>query len=192
MIKKFLQTKSLTALIILNATILLASCTSTVKLNPNEVKSFNASVPLAQAGDAEAQFKVAEGYCNGTGVQRDYAECWKWLRLSADQGFSAASRGIGQLYQKGLGVEPDQDEAFKWYILAAKQGSGLAHIKLGDLYPGDRHRAWIWYSSALTKRGDRLADEIWSTVQPFQREFYFRASKNFWARCDLNDYKTCK
>jgi TPR repeat protein len=42
--------------------------------------------PLAEQGDARAQYHLGTRYFTGSGVPQDYAEALKWFRLSADQG----------------------------------------------------------------------------------------------------------
>ncbi|MCH8098520.1 MAG: sel1 repeat family protein [Proteobacteria bacterium] len=40
--------------------------------------------PLAEQGDAEAQFNLGLMYYKGRGVPQDYAEAVKWYRLAAE------------------------------------------------------------------------------------------------------------
>ena len=47
--------------------------------------------PLADQGNARAQWGLALLYKEGQGVPQDYAEAAKWARKAADQGFAAAS-----------------------------------------------------------------------------------------------------
>ncbi len=42
--------------------------------------------PLAEQGDASAQFFLGSMYYVGTGVPQDYAETAKWYRKAAEQG----------------------------------------------------------------------------------------------------------
>lgn len=42
--------------------------------------------PLAQRGDAAAQYNVGRLYARGEGVGRDFAEAYKWFTLSAAGG----------------------------------------------------------------------------------------------------------
>ena len=41
--------------------------------------------PLAERGDAEAQYNLGVMYRNGQGVPHDDAEAVKWYRLAAEQ-----------------------------------------------------------------------------------------------------------
>ena len=75
--------------------------------------------PLADQGEAGAQFKMGYMYDNGQGVPQDYAQAAKWFRLAADQGNAGAQYRLGHMYDLGRGVPKDAVEAHKWFNLAA-------------------------------------------------------------------------
>ncbi len=87
--------------------------------------------PLADQGDAVAQYNLGGMYYNGNGVPQDYAEAVKWYRRAADQGDADAQFGLGWMYHNGQGVPQDDAEAVKWYRLAADQGHAGAQNNLG-------------------------------------------------------------
>ena len=58
-------------------------------------------LPLAEQGDALAQFNLALMYEDGQGVPQDYQEAFKWYRLSAEQGLSNAQYNVGNMYETG-------------------------------------------------------------------------------------------
>lgn len=58
----------------------------------------------AEEGDAAAQYMLGLSYMGGSGVEQNYAEAAKWLRLAALQGQAAAQFTLGYLYQEGKGV----------------------------------------------------------------------------------------
>lgn len=70
--------------------------------------------PLAEQGDAGAEYNLGVMYGKGQGVQKDLAEAVKWYRLAAAQGVGAAQSNLGQLYANGQGVSQDYVEAAKW------------------------------------------------------------------------------
>ena len=80
------------------------------------------SRPLAEEGDAGAQFNL--GFMNefGLGVPRNYAEAARWYRLAADQGEGRAQNNLGVMYQNGQGVPQDYVFAHMWFNLSAAQG----------------------------------------------------------------------
>lgn len=75
----------------------------------------------AQAGDAKAQFDLAEAYFEGNGIPKDLAKGLEWLRKSASQGYAGAEVTLGYLYQNGVQVPKDPHEAARWYRKAARQ-----------------------------------------------------------------------
>lgn len=60
--------------------------------------------PLAEQGNADAQFNLGLMYFNGTGVAQDDQAALKWFRLAADQGHAFAQFALGNLYFMGRGV----------------------------------------------------------------------------------------
>ena len=61
--------------------------------------------PLAEAGEAEAQYYLGEMYSNGLGIAQDYDEALQWYRLAVEQGHPGGQVGLGYLYGNGNGVE---------------------------------------------------------------------------------------
>ena len=110
--------------------------------------------PLAEAGDAKAQFALGLMYGKGQGVPQDYAKATKWYRKAGDQGNAHALGNIGYLYHKGWGVKKDFAEAAKWYRKAAELGNDVAQNNLGVYYrkglgvAKDHTEAAKWYSKA--------------------------------------------
>ena len=88
--------------------------------------------PLAQKGDAKAQFLVGSLYYYGQGVPQDYQQASKWLRLAGEQGVTLAQYMLGGLSLAGLGVPKDANQARMWYRLAADQGSVEAQFASFD------------------------------------------------------------
>ena len=93
--------------------------------------AFNEFCPIAEQGDAEAQYNFGQLYREQEG---DYQQAIKWYRLSAEQGFADAQYNLGMLYNKGIGVLQDYSEALRWYKLAAEQGFADAQNNLGAMY----------------------------------------------------------
>lgn len=82
--------------------------------------------PLAEQGDAEAQYYVARIYANGmSGVQVDYAQAAHWYELAAGQGYKAAEQELGYLYEQGLGVPRDLQRALNLQRKASGLGEAL-------------------------------------------------------------------
>jgi len=90
--------------------------------------------PLAQQGDADAQYNLGSMYGNGQGVTQDFTEALKWYRLSAAQGNANAQFNLGTMFDQGRGVRQDLSEALRWYSLSAAQGTSVAQFNLGTMY----------------------------------------------------------
>jgi V8-like Glu-specific endopeptidase len=87
--------------------------------------------PLAEKGDARAEFDVGFMHAYGWGVQRNPAEAITWYRKAADQGLQIAQHFLGLAYVNGEGVRPDDAEAARWFARAAAQGFAQAQFMLG-------------------------------------------------------------
>ena len=96
--------------------------------------AFRLMKPLAEQGEAEAQFHLGVMYTIGKGVPRDYTGGVKWFRRSAEQGNVDAQSNLGVLYSSGKGVPRDYAEAVKWFQRAAEQGNEVAQFHLGVMY----------------------------------------------------------
>ena len=97
-------------------------------------EAFKLRLPLANQGNAEAQYWVGIAYELGSGVTKDQEMSIKWLLRSAEQGNSEAQRAIGWNYWKGIGVKQDDTQAAIWARRSAEQGNALGELFLGDLY----------------------------------------------------------
>lgn len=87
-------------------------------------------LPLAEEGDAEAQFCVGQMYANGFGVMMDDAAALKWYGLAATAGHSKAQFQLGVMYANGWGVEMDDQQAAEYYRKAAEKGHSCAQRSL--------------------------------------------------------------
>jgi len=90
--------------------------------------------PLAEQGDATAQFNLGVLYEKGQGVPQGYGAAVRWYRLAAKQGHAHAQFNLGSMYRLGQGVLQDYGEAARWYRLAADQSVATAQINLAILY----------------------------------------------------------
>ncbi len=54
--------------------------------------------PLAEAGNARAQYNLGLMYDNGQGVTQDYPEAVRWYRLAAARGHPSAQFNLGVIY----------------------------------------------------------------------------------------------
>jgi TPR repeat protein len=84
-------------------------------------------LPLAELGDAEAQFNMGVMYDEGAGVQQDLATAAEWYKKAAEQGFVDAQANLGMMYYHGQGVPCDHKTAVGWLQMAADQGDTEAY-----------------------------------------------------------------
>ena len=120
-------------------------------------RALNLWRPLAEQGNAVAQFNLGTMYANGEGVPQDHAEAVKWYRLSAEQDYAAAQNNLGIMYSNGQGVPQGYAEALKWFRLSAEQGHADAQYNLGTMYdngqgvPQDYVQAHLWFNLAASR-----------------------------------------
>ena len=111
-------------------------------------------LPLAEAGNADAQAWVGSLYANGDGVQADAAAAFAWYLKSAEGRNALAQSNVGAMYAMGNGVAKDMAEAVRWLRRAARGGDANARFNLGVLYsqgngvPQSHARAAEWYRKA--------------------------------------------
>ena len=93
--------------------------------------------PLAEQGDARAQYHLGTRYFTGMGVPQNYTEALKWFRLSADQGNADGQGALGSMYYMGRGVPQDYVLAYMWFDLSAARGGSTErrHSVLQQMTP---------------------------------------------------------
>ena len=82
--------------------------------------------PLAEQGDAKAQYNLGVMYQQGQGVSQDYKTAVKWYALAAEQGDAEAQFNLGVMYFEGQGVLQDYVTAHMWANMASMNGSEMA------------------------------------------------------------------
>jgi len=94
-------------------------------------------IEQAKKGDAEKSYLSGFAFYHGIGgAKRDYKKAFKWFKIAAKGGSSAATTNIGDMYSLGHFVAKDEQKAFQWYLQAAKAGSSEGMEKLADIYVG--------------------------------------------------------
>jgi TPR repeat protein len=131
--------------------------------------------PLAEKGDALAQYNLGVLYRKGRGVPQDDVQARKWYDKAAVQGQAKAQYNLGTLYYNGEGVPKDYKQALRWFRLAADQGEAVAQTKIAIMYedaqgvPRDLVQAYKWYSLAITS-GDKPATLLRNTLADRMKE----------------------
>ena len=98
------------------------------------VTAANEYRPLAERGDAEAQYRIGRMYEFGNGYPQDKAQGIAWIRKAAAQGHADAEQELGVVYATGDGVTQDDVQAVAWFRKAAEHGDATAQYNLGLLY----------------------------------------------------------
>lgn len=89
--------------------------------------------PLAENGNAYAQFCLGYLYRQGKAVPQDMAMAVAWYEKAAAQGEPAAQQNLGLHYQYAWGVPQDFDRAAHYHELAAQNGDSEAALSLNVL-----------------------------------------------------------
>ncbi len=90
--------------------------------------------PLAEAGNADAQFNLGQAYKMGRGVPANAATAQSWYQKAARQGHEQAQVNVGLLLYNG----GRRQEALPWIRKAVELGDPRAQYILGtELFNGD-------------------------------------------------------
>lgn len=145
-------------------------------------------MPLAEKGDAAAQFRVGLMHYFGQGTAVDYREAIGWFQKAGRQGNPLAQSNVGYMYEKGEGVPQDFIEAAKWYRQAADRGNAQAQFSLGAMHekgygvPQDEVQALKWFTLSAA-RGEAAAraarDRITAWMTPAQIAEAQRLAREF-------------
>ncbi|MDE2115800.1 MAG: sel1 repeat family protein [Hyphomicrobiales bacterium] len=133
--------------------------------------------PLADQGNAFAQYNLGVMYATGQGVPKDDVEAVKYYRLAANQGYAPGQYNLGLMYYLGQGVPKDDIEAIKYFRLAANQENPAGRYYLGIMYangqgvPKDDVEAYKWFNLEAAngdKEAGKLRDSIAAYMTPAQ------------------------
>jgi uncharacterized protein len=91
-------------------------------------------LPLAEQGNAQAQYRLGKMANLGQGLPPDKKEAARWFHLAAQQGLAAAQGALGYLCLVGEGVSQNNDLALQWTRRAALQGDATAQFNLSVMH----------------------------------------------------------
>ncbi len=139
--------------------------------------------PLAQAGEAKAQFWLGAMYDLGRGVPQDHAMAASWYRYAAEQGLPNAQHNLAHMYEMGHGLPADyaMSAAVMWYRRAAEQGYSAAQLNLGALYTEGRGvkrdyaQAYKWLTLAGADHNRKFVSDRMTPQQVAAAEELVRA-----------------
>jgi len=79
--------------------------------------------PLAEQGNADAQYYLGHMYRQGEGVPENDSAAAKWFTHAAQQGHANAQFYLSVMYYYGQGVDQDNVYAYMWWNIALSQGN---------------------------------------------------------------------
>lgn len=124
-------------------------------------------LPLAEQGDALAQFYVGVLYFNGWHLERNLGLAADWFEKSARQGLPEAQANIAYLYRHGIGRAQNARTAFSYYGAAAYQCHlGAQRIYAAMLFTGEGTAQDEVLGYAWTKISAALGDEEAAAILP--------------------------
>jgi TPR repeat protein len=97
-----------------------------------------ALLALAQAGDAQAGYKLGLAYRNGTGVDADPLLAARWIAQAARAQLPAAMFTLSNMLAAGEGMAQDDAAARRWLEAAAALGYPAALQELALREPDPR------------------------------------------------------
>jgi TPR repeat protein len=130
---------------------------------PTNEQLFARIKKLAEAGDHDAEHRLAMMYVAGQGIpDPDAVTARRWLRAAAEAGVPVAQSGYGEFLLNGTGGEKNPTEGIEWIKKAAEQSWSNAFLSLGQIYYHglgvEKHEAEArhWFGLAL-KQGSLKA-----------------------------------
>jgi len=105
---------------------------------------------LSEKGFMKAALKLGEMYSNGTGVEKDAEEAFKWYKKAADANDPEGKFQIAQMYMEGRGVPQDEVEGAKQMLEAAEMDFAKAQFQMTLWYEAGKglnqnfEEAYFW------------------------------------------------
>ncbi len=106
--------------------------------------------PLAEQGNARAQYNVALMHDHGLGTEVSYLEAADWYRKAAEQGLADAQHNLAVIYAGGKELPQDLVQALFWFDLAAISGMDTAK-RNRDVVSSNMTSSQIAEASRLTQ-----------------------------------------
>ncbi len=108
---------------------------------------------LADYGDMESQFIIADAYEKGQVTQRNMKKAVIFYEKAAKNGHLESMMRLGHLYEEGKNVQSDKKKAFDWYKQAAQHEYVPAQLKTAEFYQTkgflDYKAAYYWLAKAM-------------------------------------------
>lgn len=121
--------------------------------------------PLAEAGDAEAQFYLGVLHQHGLGVAKDDLEASRWYRRAAEQDHREAAKRLALINFAGDHMWTSKQQAVQWFRRAAELGDAESQGFLGVMYregwgvAADPVEALVWLTLAVQQGHAKAAED---------------------------------
>jgi len=113
--------------------------------------------PLAEQGNAAAQFQLGWLYANGEGLRQNPASAADWWERAAHNGHADADLALAQAYRNGRGRDKDMKQAVYWLLVGVRNGNDEAQEIL-------RGMAGSGIEPAVAELGRLLRDGGWQVL----------------------------
>jgi len=113
----------------------------------NHIAAFKMLIPLAQAGEAKAEYLVARAYLMGNGAPRSATEGAFWLERAAEHGHLESQSMLASLYVQGVLGQSSRRDADLSAIARNRPSAGLFGDGDNEAKP-DFERAIVWATRA--------------------------------------------
>jgi hypothetical protein len=120
--------------------------------------AFDIWMPLAEKGNAEAQYNIAIMNEHGEGIPQNHTLAHEWMKKAADQHHPMAQYYLGIYLSNGIGVSVDKTSFHHWVVKSAENGVIPAqrevalNYKEGVGVPKDSRRAMYWFAVAALNK----------------------------------------
>jgi TPR repeat protein len=151
------------------------------------------AIPMAEQGDAEAQFALGFLYSEGLGVLENDRTGAKWLTLAAKQGNALAQYLLALKFDKGEGVLENSRTSRLYAEAAAIQGQGDAQRFLGILYALDKDyiRGYMWFTLAIYNNAEIDVTVAKDTTEGLMERGAIDKAQQMASRCLESEYTDC-
>lgn len=132
--------------------------------NENYTEALTCFQKAAEAGNAEAEYNIANFYADGIGVAEDIEMAAEWLKKAAEKDYPEAQNALAAMYYRGIGLPQDFEKAAKWAKKAASYDIEGSQFILASLYfagkgvPQDFDKAAELFLKVENKGGDLVKE----------------------------------
>ncbi len=129
-----------------------------LKKNPNSMRAQSDEywdlawhARLADSGDADSQFVIAQAYEAGKNVDENPQKAVSFYQKACDNHVPEACMRLGEIYSENKILLSDSEKALYWFAKAGKLNYTPAQFKVATLYAAqeDFNAACLWLEKAL-------------------------------------------